>query len=52
VVILMDVDELSSIDARREAYVGMSRANSALCVVLSENARGDFEDNRLAAANR
>lgn len=52
VIILADIDELSSVEARREAYVGMSRANSALYVVLSENARVDFENNRLTAADR
>ncbi len=50
VVVLTDVDELKSTAGRMAAYVGMSRANSVLCVALSSKAMQDFEDNRLSFA--
>ena len=49
IVILTDVHDLSDPLSRMAAYVGMSRANSVLAVLLTKNAHVHFEANRLAA---
>lgn len=51
VVILTDVDDLFGEDGRMGAYVGMSRATSALYAIFSEAAASHFETNRMEFAD-
>ncbi len=47
VIILTDIEDLDAENSRMEAYVGMSRANSALYTIFSSTADAHFEANRL-----
>jgi hypothetical protein len=47
IIILTDLRDLKSDNGRMAAYVGMSRAKSALYVLLSKDANCHFESNRL-----
>lgn len=47
ILILCDLRDLQSNAGRMAAYVGMSRANSALFILLSKDAQLHFDENRL-----
>jgi hypothetical protein len=48
VVLLVDIDDLSSADGLMSVYVGASRARVALYVFISEQVRGQFREHALA----
>lgn len=48
IIILTDMHDLRSEAGRMAAYVGMSRANSALFILLSPDAKAQMEENRLS----
>jgi len=50
IIVLTDLHDLQSDEGRMAAYVGMSRATSALSVLLSQKAHAQFEANRIAFA--
>lgn len=50
-VIVVDIDNLKTLEKRMAAYVAMSRANSWLSVTLSQNALNDLQVNRLSFAD-
>ena len=47
IIILTDVRDLKSANGRMAAYVGMSRANSALYILLTREAQQQWDENRL-----
>jgi superfamily I DNA/RNA helicase len=51
IIVLTDLHDLRSEEGRMAAYVGMSRATSALYVLLSHQAYTQFEANRLDFAD-
>jgi len=51
IIVLTDVRDLHSDAGRMAAYVGMSRANSALFILFSKEAQQQFEKNRLDFAS-
>lgn len=51
IIILTDVRDLNSANGRMAAYVGMSRANSALHILLTKEAQQQWDKNRLNFAD-
>ena len=47
IIVLTDINDLKSNEGRMAAYVGMSRASSALYILISKTASDHFQENRL-----